>query len=241
VGRAAAAVVALVVAAPRGPGGGRPAAAAAFPHGHAPAGAAGDGSAAPAVPRAGCAAPPATTLRGDVDGDGAPDAVRLTLAARAARCTYALRAGDLRAVVTQPSATRAPALVALARIDASRGLEVVVRTLGGASVDTAAVFQRAGGRLVRVAGPRLVYGMGGGGASAVDCVGRGTGRVRQRGFSRAVQGPDWIETSLLDLELRGGAFVRGRAASTPNTHLAAAAVTRLAAVPFRACAVALAR
>jgi hypothetical protein len=220
VGRAAAAVVALVVAA--GCAGGA-------------------GSASPAVPSARCAAPPATTLRGDVDGDGATDAVRLTLTARAARCTYALRAGDLRAVVTQPSATRAPALVALARIDASRGLEVVVRTLGGASVDSAAVFQRAGGKLVRVAGARLVYGMGGGGASAVDCVGRGTGRVRQRGFSRAVQGPDWIEKSLLDLELRGGAFVRLRAAATPNTHLTAAAVTRLTAVPFRACAVALAR
>lgn len=195
----------------------------------------------PSVSPQRCAPPSTSPVRGDVDGDGGPDDVSILLRTADSGCQYELSVGAHLERLDQPAATPPPAVVGLARIDASGGLEIVVRTLGGASTATASVFGLRHGELERFGvsgvGTSLAYGMGGGGAVAVDCLGgQGSARVRAQSFSRAVDGPMWILRSQTDYVLRNGTFVR-TAETRPEVQVRASTVSKRAEVALRSCIV----
>ena len=95
-------------------------------------------------------------LRGDVDGDGVPDAVALIQLRRApARCGAVLvvrtRKRTLTRALRRPSIPQVPSLNGLAALGSSRDLAIVLTTWHGASTEFAQVYSVAGNRISPVA------------------------------------------------------------------------------------------
>jgi hypothetical protein len=101
------------------------------------------------------------TMRGNLDGDGAPDTVRVGARRRDGRCRYfvfarSTRFGRSRVLVPTPdrfsrfSMRFAGRPIALVRIDQVLGREVAVRLLAGASVQPFGFFTMRFGSLVRM-------------------------------------------------------------------------------------------
>jgi len=97
-------------------------------------------------------------LRGDVDGDGAPDQVSLVRLRSDAPCGAILvvrtRARTLtRAVATTSGAPGVPLLNGLASLAPNRPLQIVLTTWLGASTEFARVFAVRAGRIAELAAP----------------------------------------------------------------------------------------
>src|SRR6266542_397786 len=95
-------------------------------------------------------------LRGDVDGDGVPDAVALVRSRRApARCGALLVVRTHERTLTRALRTtpipQVPSLNGLAALGSRRGLEIVVTTWQGASTAFARVYAVAANRISPVA------------------------------------------------------------------------------------------
>jgi hypothetical protein len=142
-----------------------------------------------AVPPVACAplqpVPGARVLRGDVDGDGRRDSVRI----RRVRCRYVLavrtRAATYRVRIVEEDVDGPPALRRLAQIDRRRGREIVAVVGNGACADIFGIFALRGRRLVRVWTPGEAFSSYACGVpfGGVDCVRGHPGYVVQWGGS----------------------------------------------------------
>jgi hypothetical protein len=120
--------------------------------------------------------PRGAILRGDVDGDGKLDAVRVEYRARRS-CNFRLAAGSLVArirpeVCSGKPAEADPQVTALAGIDRRPGLEIVVELGRGAHTEFSDLWTVREGRLRRFAGPEPHISYGGSvgtGSHVVDC------------------------------------------------------------------------
>lgn len=142
---------------------------------------------------------PTPALRGDVDGDGEPDA-SFTLHGQPRDCNYLVvdstasgRVGVRipRPDLDDPLAPGVPSVTVLARISPLPGAAIVVTTHEGASTAFAGVYLMRGSRLVRVRIPwccglsnSFAYGGSADNYWGLDCTGRpGSGFVASDSMS----------------------------------------------------------
>lgn len=158
-------------------------------------------------------APQAAALRGDVDGDGQIDSVRISRGKQKQRCLVVSGRRTLTKALPYRQGGPEPRLNGLGAIDREPGLEMVVTLDQGASTAFASVFSIRDGDVVLLrrpdsAGHEFAYEGGVTHFDGVDC--KGPGKVVATSWTRQalerksyrVAGRTFVPT--LSLSVRGG-------------------------------------